>query len=147
MGLCGCVIGVFINHISYGQSRFNLTNITETERLGTFTGYSRYHGQDVTLGVRGLFSYYMDHFFIQSDVDYFYVRFMQPDYIVAYPQAEIIVPKLVTNVGTYVENAKITYFIDDYFAPFITGSLLQVASRSFSRTVLSPASAASPLPD
>lgn len=131
----------------YGRNRFNLRNTSETERFGTLTGYSKYYGHDEVAGVRGLFSYYFNHFFLQGDVDYFYARINQPDYVVLYPNNQITIPKLTTNVGTYLENAKLSYFLNDYLSPFITGSLIQVGSRSFSRPVVSPSSAASPQPE
>ncbi len=131
----------------YGQSAFNLSNTLETERLGMITGYSKYQGHDALAGFRGLYTYSAKHFLFQSDVGYFYARFNQPAYVVFYPQTHVGIPKLITSVGTYLENAKLSYFINDYFSPFVNGALIQVGSRSFSRPVASISSAAAPLPD
>nr|WP_243673801.1 hypothetical protein [Legionella pneumophila] len=56
-------------------------------------------------------------------------------------------PELVTKIGTTIEHARLYYQVNDHVSPFVSGGLIQLLSRSFSRPVIDPAvTAVSALP-
>lgn len=129
------LVDVFAN---YGRDKFNLTS-TANSIADPFTGYATYHGDTTMAGIRTFFGKNYGAFSLQGQLSYFFTNFYQSNYTVGYPAGiSVPVPSLTTKIGTTVEQAQLYYQVNDYFSPFITGGLVQLVSRDYSRPVISP---------
>lgn len=123
---------------SYGRDRFKQTNIFNGDTVAALTGHAKYSGSDDTVGARTFLGYSYRSVTLQGYVTYFYARFRQPDFNVIYPEQNAAVPALTTKIGTFIEHARLYYQVTDHFSPFLSGGLLQLASRTYSRPVVDP---------
>ncbi|HAT8810379.1 autotransporter outer membrane beta-barrel domain-containing protein [Legionella pneumophila serogroup 1] len=132
---------VFIDvFATYARDRFTLINTVSGGGLpAPLTGFSKYYGKDNSIGARTFFGYPYKKLFLQGYLTYFYSQFYQPNYIVSYPTQNVIVPELVTKIGTTIEHARLYYQVNDRVSPFVSGGLIQLLSRSFSRPIIDPA--------
>ncbi|KTD76435.1 autotransporter outer membrane beta-barrel domain-containing protein [Legionella waltersii] len=120
---------------SYARDRYKTTNTVLTNGQAS-TGFTKYYGNDKSIGVRTFFGYPFKKFLLQGNLTYFHSEFYQPTYIIPSPAQNLIVPELVTKLGTTLENARLYYQVNDHFSPFITGGLIQLLSRSFNRPLI-----------
>lgn len=132
---------------SMGRDRYKQNTIVKFDGVAPFSGFANYYGKDSTVGGRTFFGYAYKRFYLQGDVTYFYSNFYQPDYILTYPIQNVGVPALTTKIGTLLENARLYYQANPYFSPFVSGGLIQLTSRTFSRPIVDANFVAvSPLP-
>ncbi|WP_419419244.1 hypothetical protein ACNVED_11965 [Legionella sp. D16C41] len=145
-------IPVFVDvFASYGQSKFKLANTIYNNSFYPIQGSSQYGGQNSLVGGRTFFGYGYGNFYLQGDVTYFYSNFHQRPYTIIYPNQNSIqnlaVPALTSRIGTFLENARLYYAVNEYFSPFLSAGLIQLASRNFSRPLVDAnAVFSSPLP-
>lgn len=131
---------------SYGFDRFKLTSAVNIAP-DILTGYARYGGSDTTIGARTFFGQTYKALYLQGELTYFYNNFHQNNYTINYPQQAVPVEGLTSNIGAFLERARIYYQVNDQFSPFISGGLIQLASRRYSRPIINPNfTAVSPLP-
>ncbi|STX52436.1 Uncharacterised protein [Legionella busanensis] len=121
---------------SYGQNKFKLDNTVYGNTIDPLPGYSQYSGTNSLAGIRTFFGYAYQHFYLQGDLTYFYSNFHQRTYNIIYPNQNTIVPALTSRIGTFLENARLYYQVNEYFSPFISGGLVQLASRNYSRRLI-----------
>lgn len=141
---------VFIDvFATYARDKYKLFNTVSGGGLpAPLTGFSKYYGKDNSIGARTFFGYPYKKLFLQGYLTYFYSQFYQPNYIVAYPTQNVLVPELTTKIGTTIEHARLYYQVNERFSPFVSGSLIQLLSRSFNRPIIDPAvTAVSALPE
>lgn len=132
---------------SFGRDRFKQTNTINGDTTNPLTGQAAYYGNDSTVGIRTFFGQSYKKIYLQGYLSYFYSNFRQPDYTLIYPGQNVFVPSLRTKIGTFLENARLYYRVNQYFSPFVSGGLIQIASRTFSRPLIdSNLAAAGPLP-
>ena len=132
---------------SFGKDRFKQINTINGDTANPVTGQTTYYGNDSTVGIRTFGGKSYKKLYLQGSLSYFYSNFRQPNFTLSYPGQNVFVPSLTTKVGTFVENARLYYKANQYFSPFISGGLVQIANRTFSRPLLdSNIGAAGPLP-
>lgn len=142
------VYPVFVDiFASFGRDRFKQTNTVNGDTAFPLTGQASYYGNDSTVGIRTFFGQSYKKLYLQGYLSYFYSNFHQPDFTMIYPGQNIFVPSLTTKIGTFLENARVYYKANEYFSPFVSGGLIQIASRTFSRPLIdNNLAAAGPLP-
>lgn len=132
---------------SFGRDRFKQINTLNGDTANLLMGQTAYYGNDGTVGIRTFFGQSYKKIYLQGYLSYFYSNFRQPNYVLNYPGQNVFVPSLTTKIGTFLESARLYYRANQYFSPFVSGGLIQIASRTFSRPLIdSNLAAAGPLP-
>ncbi|KTD44924.1 hypothetical protein [Legionella quateirensis] len=131
------VFPVFVDvFASFGRDRFKQTNLVNGDTANAVTGRAHYYGHDSTVGARTFFGQSYKQLYLQGYLTYFYSTFYQPNFIFEYPIDNVSVPSLTSKVGTLIEHARLYYQVNEHFSPFVSGSLIQITSRSFSRPLV-----------
>lgn len=131
------VFPVFVDvFASFGRDRFKQTNTVNGDTANPLMGHTHYYGHDSTVGARTFFGQSFKQLYLQGYLTYFYSTFYQPNFIFEYPIDAVFVPSLTSKVGTAIEHSRLYYQVNEHFSPFVSGSLIQITSRSFSRPLI-----------